>query len=143
MVTVDGFDFPEDLFYLGGGTDQLWIKKENGKVRLGMTSLGSSAAGKIKFIRLRPPGKEVKAGAALALSKAASGLGQSRALSRARLLKRMKTSKRILGCSMMTHSEKAGLLSSRLAIGMERSAHYRVLTDSTPGPRQRSRKRRH
>ncbi len=62
MVTVDGFDFPEDLFYLGGGTDQLWIKKENGKVRLGMTSLGSYAAGKIKFIRLRPPGNEVKAG---------------------------------------------------------------------------------
>jgi len=62
MVTVDGFDFPEDLFYLGGGTDQLWIKTENGKVRIGMTPLGTYAAGKIKFIRLRPPGKEVKAG---------------------------------------------------------------------------------
>ncbi len=62
MVEVDGFNFPDDLYYFGGTTDSLWIKRENGKVRIGLTTLGTYAAGKIKFIRLRPAGKAVKAG---------------------------------------------------------------------------------
>jgi glycine cleavage system H protein len=62
MVKVDEFDFPDDLMYFSSETDQIWLKKENGNVRVGITSLGSYAAGKIKFIRLRPAGKDVKAG---------------------------------------------------------------------------------
>ncbi|MHA1934598.1 MAG: glycine cleavage system protein H [Candidatus Thorarchaeota archaeon] len=62
MVTVDEFEFPDDLYYFSSETDSLWMKKENGKVRLGITTLGAFAAGKIKFIRLRPAGKAVKAG---------------------------------------------------------------------------------
>ncbi|TFG11823.1 glycine cleavage system protein H [Candidatus Thorarchaeota archaeon] len=62
MVTVDEFEFPEDLYYFAGETDSLWLKKEDGKVRLGITPLGAYAAGKIKFIRLRPAGKTVKSG---------------------------------------------------------------------------------
>ncbi len=59
MVKVEGFDFPDDLYYTD---DQLWVKKENGKVRLGLTAFGAELAGKIKFVRLRPAGKAVKAG---------------------------------------------------------------------------------
>ena len=59
MVTHEGFDFPDDRYYTD---DLIWIKKENGNVRLGMASLGVDLAGKIKFVRLRPPGKTIAAG---------------------------------------------------------------------------------
>lgn len=62
MVKVDEFDFPDDLRYFGSETDSLWLKNEGGKIRLGITELGAFAAGKIKFIRLRPAGKDVKSG---------------------------------------------------------------------------------
>ena len=62
MVEVDGFLFPDDLYYFAGSTDSNWIKVEGNKVRVGLTTLGTYAAGKIKFIRLRPAGKDVKAG---------------------------------------------------------------------------------
>ncbi len=54
LVKVDDFDFPDDLRYFSSETDSLWLKAEDGKVRLGITTLGAWAAGKIKFIRLRP-----------------------------------------------------------------------------------------
>ena len=59
MVTHEGFDFPDDLYYTD---DLIWMKKENGNVRLGMAALGVDLAGKIKFVRLRPPGKSIAAG---------------------------------------------------------------------------------
>ena len=59
MVTHEGFDFPEDLYYT---SDQLWVKKENGNIKLGFTSFGMDLAGKIKFVRLRPAGKTIEAG---------------------------------------------------------------------------------
>lgn len=59
MVSYEGFEFPEDLYYT---TDQEWVKKEDGKVRVGFTTFGMDLAGKIKFVRLRPAGREIKAG---------------------------------------------------------------------------------
>jgi glycine cleavage system H protein len=59
MVTVEGFDFPDDLFYTD---EQIWLKKEDGNVRIGLTAFGADLAGKIKFVRLRPAGKAIKAG---------------------------------------------------------------------------------
>lgn len=59
MVNVEGHDFPDDLLYTD---DQIWVKKENGNVRLGLTAFGADLAGKIKFVRLRPAGKTLKAG---------------------------------------------------------------------------------
>ena len=59
MVTHDGFNFPDDLFYT---TDQIWTKKEGDKVRIGFTTFGMDLAGKIKFVRLRPAGKDIEAG---------------------------------------------------------------------------------
>lgn len=59
MVTHEGFDFPEDLYYTD---DLIWLKKENGNVRIGMATFGVDLAGKIKFVRLRPPGKAIAAG---------------------------------------------------------------------------------
>ncbi|MFX1261577.1 MAG: glycine cleavage system protein H [Promethearchaeota archaeon] len=59
MVTYEGFEWPDDLFYT---EDQIWLKKEGGNVRLGFTTFGMDLAGKIKFVRLRPAGKDIKAG---------------------------------------------------------------------------------
>ena len=59
MVTYEGFEWPDDLFYT---EDQIWLKKEGGKVRLGFITFGMDLAGKIKFVRLRPAGKDIKAG---------------------------------------------------------------------------------
>ena len=59
MVKVQDFDFPDDLFYTD---EQIWLKKEGGNVRIGLTTFGADLAGKIKFIRLRPAGKAIKAG---------------------------------------------------------------------------------
>jgi glycine cleavage system H protein len=59
MVTYEGFDFPDDLYYTD---DLIWMKKENGNVRIGMATFGVDLAGKIKFVRLRPPGKDIAAG---------------------------------------------------------------------------------
>jgi glycine cleavage system H protein len=59
MVTHEGFDFPDDLYYTD---DQIWMKKEGDKVKIGMTSFGVDLAGKIKFVRLRPAGKDIDAG---------------------------------------------------------------------------------
>ena len=59
MVTHESFDFPDDLYYTD---DLIWMKKENGNVRLGMATFGVDLAGKIKFVRLRPPGKAIAAG---------------------------------------------------------------------------------
>lgn len=59
MVTHEGFNFPDDLYYT---SDQIWVKKENGKVRIGYTAFGVDLAGKIKFVRLRPAGKDIEAG---------------------------------------------------------------------------------
>ncbi|MGY5873152.1 MAG: glycine cleavage system protein H [Candidatus Thorarchaeota archaeon] len=59
MVTHEGFDFPDDMYF---NEDLIWLKKENGNVKIGMASLGVDLAGKIKFVRLRPAGKVIAAG---------------------------------------------------------------------------------
>ncbi len=59
MVSYEGFEWPDNLYYTD---DQIWVKKENGKVRLGFTTFGMDLAGKIKFVRLRPAGKAIAAG---------------------------------------------------------------------------------
>ncbi len=59
MVEVENFSFPDDMYYTD---DQIWMKKEGDKVRIGMTSFGVDLAGKIKFVRLRPAGKAIDAG---------------------------------------------------------------------------------
>jgi len=59
LVTHEGFEFPDDLYY---NEDLIWLKKEDGQVRIGMATFGVDLAGKIKFVRLRPPGKEIAAG---------------------------------------------------------------------------------
>ncbi|MHA1713759.1 MAG: glycine cleavage system protein H, partial [Candidatus Ranarchaeia archaeon] len=57
MVKVDKYDQPDELYY---HKDHSWMKVEGDKVRVGIDDFGQQAAGKILFVRLRAPGKEVK-----------------------------------------------------------------------------------
>lgn len=61
MVEILGYKFPEGLYY---SKDHIWVKVENGSVRMGITDFAQQMAGDIVFIRLSPVGKGVKSGKA-------------------------------------------------------------------------------
>ncbi|HUS78167.1 MAG TPA: glycine cleavage system protein GcvH [Patescibacteria group bacterium] len=62
MVKIEGNDFPEDLYY---HRDHMWVKVEDGKVRLGYNDWAQSAAGKLVNLSTRKVGRSVKAGKTL------------------------------------------------------------------------------
>ncbi len=62
MVNIDGNEFPDDLYY---HKDHMWVKIENGKVRLGYNEWAQEAAGKLVNLNLRKVGRSVKAGKTL------------------------------------------------------------------------------
>jgi len=62
LVKIEGNDFPEDLYY---HRDHMWVKVEDGKVRLGYNDWAQSAAGKLVNLSTRKVGRSVKAGKTL------------------------------------------------------------------------------
>jgi glycine cleavage system H protein len=65
MVTVGEYELNEALYYWTHG--QTWAKLEDdGKVRMGLTDLAQKLAGKIRFIRIKPRGREVEQGKGVA-----------------------------------------------------------------------------
>ncbi len=66
MVKVGEYELREDLYYWDGGEKgkgQTWAKPEpDGRVRVGMTDLAVKLAGKIRFIRIKPPGRSIEQG---------------------------------------------------------------------------------
>ena len=56
---LDRFEYPEGLLY---SADHLWVKKEDGSVRVGVTDMAQQAAGSILFVRLMPKGRQVESG---------------------------------------------------------------------------------
>lgn len=59
MVKILEYEFPEELLY---SKDHLWVKIENGKVRVGITDFAQAIAGEIVFVRLMPKGRKVRVG---------------------------------------------------------------------------------
>lgn len=59
MVKILEFEFPEGLLY---SKDHVWVKVEDGNVRIGITDFAQKAAGDIVFVRLMPKGRQVRAG---------------------------------------------------------------------------------
>jgi glycine cleavage system H protein len=51
------YEYPEGLYY---SRDHLWAKIEDEKVRVGLTDFARQISGKIRSIRLRPPGRTVE-----------------------------------------------------------------------------------
>jgi glycine cleavage system H protein len=62
MVKLEGFDFPDDMYF---HKDHMWVRVEGDKVRTGYNAWAADAAGKLVSIKTRPAGKKVKAGKTL------------------------------------------------------------------------------
>lgn len=62
MVKIDGNNFPENLYY---HRDHMWVKVEDGKVRVGYNDWAQEAAGKLINLNTRRVGRPVSAGKTL------------------------------------------------------------------------------
>jgi len=57
LVDVDGFEFPENLYYR---KDHVWIRIQTNEIRIGFTSLGQSLCKEIVHVDLPFEGEEFK-----------------------------------------------------------------------------------
>lgn len=57
MAKADGFELPGDLYY--DRKDHLWVRLEDGRVRVGLDALAQKSAGPVKHIQLKPVGTPV------------------------------------------------------------------------------------
>ena len=63
MITIDEYEFDENLYYYTGGDGHIWfLKLDDGSIKIGFDDFGQKLAGKILFVRTIPPGKERKQG---------------------------------------------------------------------------------
>ncbi len=77
MIRIEEFELLEDLYY--DPKDHLWAKVENSKVRVGLDMFGQKAAGTVAYVKLLPPGREVKKGRAFGSLEAGKYVGPLRA----------------------------------------------------------------
>jgi len=74
MVKVGEYELREDLSYWSHG--QTWAKLEpDGRVRVGVTDLAQKLAGKIRFVRIKPPGRSVEQGKGVATMETGKWVG--------------------------------------------------------------------
>jgi glycine cleavage system H protein len=76
MVEIEGSNFPEDLYY---DKNHMWVKVENGKVRVGYNDWAQEAAGKLVNLNTRRVGRSVKAGKTLGTVESGKWVGPLRA----------------------------------------------------------------
>jgi glycine cleavage system H protein len=66
LVRVGEYELNEELYYWHGGEKgegQTWVRMEaDGRVTIGITDLAGKLAGKLRFIRIKPPGATVTQG---------------------------------------------------------------------------------
>ncbi len=76
MVKINGNEFPEDLYY---HRDHMWVKVEDGKVRVGYNDWAQEAAGKLVNLNTRRVGRSVKAGKTLGTVESGKWVGPLKA----------------------------------------------------------------
>lgn len=76
MVKIEDNDFPEDLYY---HREHMWVKVEEGKVRVGYNDWAQEAAGKLVNLNTRKVGRSVKAGKTLGTVESGKWVGPLRA----------------------------------------------------------------
>jgi len=76
MVKIDGNDFPEDLYY---HRDHMWVKVEDGKVRVGYNDWAQEAAGKLVNLNTRRVGRSVRVGKTLGTVESGKWVGPLKA----------------------------------------------------------------
>jgi glycine cleavage system H protein len=75
MVKIEGNDFPEDLYY---HREHMWVKVEEGEVRVGYNDWAQEAAGKLVNLNTRKVGRSVKAGKTLGTVESGKWVGPLR-----------------------------------------------------------------
>jgi len=76
MVKIDGNDFPDDRYYHRG---HMWVKVEDGKVRVGYNDWAQEVAGKLLNLRTRRVGGSVRAGKTLGTVESGKWVGALKA----------------------------------------------------------------
>jgi len=76
MVKIDGNEFPESLYY---HRDHVWVRVEDGKVRVGYNDWAQEAAGKLVNLNTRKVGRPVKAGKTLGTVESGKWVGPLKA----------------------------------------------------------------
>lgn len=75
MVNIEGNEFPEDLYY---HREHMWVKIEEGKVRVGYNDWAQEAAGKLVNLNTRKVGRNVRAGKTLGTVESGKWVGPLR-----------------------------------------------------------------
>jgi len=75
MVKIGDNDFPEDLYY---HREHMWVKVEDGQVRVGYNDWAQEAAGKLVNLNTRKVGRSVKAGKTLGTVESGKWVGPLR-----------------------------------------------------------------
>jgi len=60
MAQVAEFHLPDNLYY--HPADLLWMRLEDNQARVGLNQMSQASAGRIRHVRLMPPGRERKQG---------------------------------------------------------------------------------
>jgi glycine cleavage system H protein len=76
IVKIEGNDFPDDLYY---HKEHMWVKVEEGKVRVGYNDWAQEAAGKLVNLNTRKVGRSVKAGKTLGTVESGKWVGPLKA----------------------------------------------------------------
>ena len=76
MAEIEGFDFPEGLYYT---EDHVWIKVEGGTAKIGLTDFGQYVAGDILFVEAPNPGREIEKGEAFMSMESGKWVGRVKA----------------------------------------------------------------
>jgi glycine cleavage system H protein len=56
MATVEGFDFPDELYYT---KEHVWAKVDGNIVTIGLTQLGQDLAGDILYVEMPAEGRDI------------------------------------------------------------------------------------
>ena len=56
MAVIEGFEFPDDLFFT---KDHVWAKAEGNEITIGLTSFGQDVAGDILYVEAPAEGRDV------------------------------------------------------------------------------------
>ena len=75
MVEIEGNEFPEDLYY---HREHMWVRVEDGNVRVGYNDWAQEAAGKLVNLNTRRVGRSVKAGKTLGTVESGKWVGPLR-----------------------------------------------------------------
>lgn len=76
MIMIEGNEFPEEIYY---HRDHMWVRVEDGKVRVGYNDWAQEAAGNLVNLNTRKVGRSVNAGKTLGTVESGKWVGPLRA----------------------------------------------------------------